>query len=115
MGEEWVRSQAQISVQQSVSLGEEATRVGQDEGASTQSLLGTYKYMSPEQKRGEEANERSDIYALGLMIYKLLTGRNLGMKKPSEIDRELVPDWDELTAMVLEENADDRPRDCGKR
>ncbi len=37
------------------------------------SLLGTPMYMSPEQARGEEATEKSDIYALSVMLYELLT------------------------------------------
>jgi eukaryotic-like serine/threonine-protein kinase len=47
----------------------EATAVG-----SSSYLLGSPEYMSPEQARGRAAEERSDIYSLGIVIHELFTG-----------------------------------------
>lgn len=38
-------------------------------------IVGTWQYMSPEQLRGEKATPLSDIYALGIIAYEMLTGR----------------------------------------
>ncbi|WP_342525867.1 Stk1 family PASTA domain-containing Ser/Thr kinase [Chryseomicrobium sp. FSL W7-1435] len=41
----------------------------------TNSVLGTVHYLSPEQARGGTATKKSDIYALGIVLFELLTGQ----------------------------------------
>lgn len=40
----------------------------------TNSMLGSVHYLSPEQARGSKATIQSDIYAMGIMLYEMLTG-----------------------------------------
>ena len=56
-------------------------RLGGSEMTRTGMVMGTPHYMSPEQVRGERADARSDVFALGCVFYELLTYR-----KPFDAD-----------------------------
>jgi TolB-like protein/Tfp pilus assembly protein PilF/tRNA A-37 threonylcarbamoyl transferase component Bud32 len=63
----------------------------------TGAMIGTPEYMSPEQAEGKEADQRSDIYALGVILYKMVTGQvpfegetplSVALKQKTEIPKD---------------------------
>ena len=88
--------------------------------ASGQFAFGTPEYMSPEQIEGKDLSPGSDIYALGLVAYQMLTGtrafdantplysalRRLteSPPMPRTVQPELNPQWDRLIARSLEKD-----------
>src|SRR5262245_13036484 len=48
-----------------------------DHKTSTGMVLGTPKYMSPEQVAGQPVDQRSDIFSLGIVLHEMLTGQRL--------------------------------------
>jgi len=58
-------------------------------------FMGSPKYMSPEQIRGEHVDARTDIYALGVLMFEMIAGR-VPFDKPNQVDTRLAHVNDEV-------------------
>ena len=54
------------------------------------SVKGTLAYMAPEQVRGQRLDKRSDVFAIGVMLYELTTGRRLFYGSEIEVMTAIV-------------------------
>jgi serine/threonine-protein kinase len=65
-------------------------------------ILGTAAYMSPEQARGKQVDRRADIWAFGIVLFEMLTGKQLFMGETISDTLAAVikddPDWNLLPA-----------------
>ncbi|WIB78872.1 Stk1 family PASTA domain-containing Ser/Thr kinase [Curtobacterium sp. MCPF17_002] len=96
--------------------------------ATGAALLGTIAYLSPELVTRGAADSRSDIYALGIMLYEMLTGEqpykgeqpmqiayqhaNDSVPAPSAAVSGVPSELDDLVAWATARNPDDRPSDA---
>ncbi|HET8879805.1 MAG TPA: PASTA domain-containing protein, partial [Arthrobacter sp.] len=90
-------------------------------------LIGTVAYLSPELVMGRQADARSDIYSLGIMLYEMITGRqpfdgevpiqvayqhvNSSVGAPSALVPGLAGEIDELVQWCTANDPDKRPVD----
>jgi serine/threonine protein kinase len=63
-------------------------------------ILGTAGYMSPEQARGEPVDKRADIWAFGVVLYEMLTGKQAFARETASDSLAAVlkdePEWDRV-------------------
>jgi serine/threonine-protein kinase len=103
-------------------------RAGASDMTQTGSIMGTAQYLSPEQAQGHAVDERSDLYAIGIVLYEMLTGRlpfdgesavTIALKQVSEppvppraINAAVPPELEAVVLRTLEKDPDRRPRDA---
>ena len=99
-------------------------RAGTSQMTEAGSIVGTAQYLSPEQARGTEVDQRSDLYSLGVVLYELLTGQTpfdgdtpveIAMKHlsatprpPSQIRRDVPRDLDMVVMRALAKDPEAR-------
>jgi serine/threonine protein kinase len=112
-------------------LNEEATQTAHPDAAtlpamrtSSNVVVGTPLYLSPEQAMGLAVDARSDIFALGALLYESLTGKpafaggsvieigaqiiHFNPPAPSSINHRVPPELDRITQKALQKKADQR-------
>jgi eukaryotic-like serine/threonine-protein kinase len=90
-------------------------------------VFGTPEYMSPEQARGEQAGPQSDLYALGVLFFEMMTGqlpfkaadretllemqRTAPAPRPSSVKKDCSPVAEKIVLKLLEKDPRKRYRD----
>ena len=103
-------------------------RAGASDMTETGSIMGTAQYISPEQAQGHAVSAGSDLYAVGVVLYELLTGRvpfdaesavTIALKHvseapvpPSQVNPAIPHELEQIVLWALNKNVADRPADA---
>ena len=114
-----------LSDEGAVKLGDFGLARAISQHTQTGSIVGTVAYLSPELVLRGQADARSDVYSLGVMIFEMLTGRqpfqgeqavqvayqhaNENIPEPSSINSSIPPLLDEIVLWATARNPEHRP------